>query len=261
VKASANQGKVLRFPNRSERWRTARRAILGIVVVVVALAATAVAFLPVREVRVVGVATLSPDAVIARAGVGGGERILFTKLGPIEDRVRALPAIRSARVERSLPTSIVITVVERVALARLDLRPDVAVDGDGRMFPAPQGMKLPTIIGWSGRVAQGGAVDRLSATVLRAYERFPKAFRERTGKIRLGEELDVDWINGIRVRMGSAQRLEAKAAAALAVLEAAKARGKRLSTIDVRSPNVPVSRQVPPPSPSPSPVPPFAPAV
>lgn len=249
------KGTVVRLPRRGGRWRGALRALLVGLIVAGALAGTAVAVLPVREVRVVGAQRLSPDAVLASAQLSGGERILFTRLDRVEDRVRAMPAIRRADVRRELPGTVVIEVVERVALARLDLRKDIAVDADGRLFALPDTAKLPILVGWSGRVRQGAAIDRLSRTILRAYAAFPSGFRERAAAIRLGEELAIDLRGGTRVRMGSAEALGPKAAAAMAILRSAQARGERLAVIDVRAPTAPVSRTVPPPTPVPSPTP------
>ncbi len=138
------------------RWR--RRALGGVtasaLLVVGWLAAPNVlrrlAMFRVRQIELVGVRNLAPDAVIAalrlgpRASVFGDTRLLA-------DRVRGLAGVAEARVVRRLPASLSVELreVEPAALVpapRGSGRGLVAVDAAGRPLPfdpARSGLDLP----------------------------------------------------------------------------------------------------------------------
>ena len=149
------------------RWR--RRALVGVtgsaLLVLSWLGAPLVlrrlAMFRVRQIELVGVRNLAPDAVIAalrlgpRASVFGDTRLLA-------DRVRGLAGVAEARVVRRSPTvlSVVLREVEPAALVaapRGSGRGLVAVDAAGRPLPfdpARSGLDLPIVAsGDSGVVA------------------------------------------------------------------------------------------------------------
>jgi len=92
-------------------------------------------FFAVRRVEVVGARYLSPDAVV-RALALGDPASVWDDRGVLERRLRAMPGVAEARVERRLPGMLRVTVreVEPVALAE---GPDglVPVGGDGHPLP------------------------------------------------------------------------------------------------------------------------------
>lgn len=124
----------LRLPRRVLLWGA---VVLG--ALVLWLAAPSVlkrlAFFRVRQVEVVGVKNLDPDAVLAalrlapRASVFDDTRLLA-------DRVRSLAGVADARVARRLPASLKVIVreVEPVALVP-GAGGLVAVDAGGRRLP------------------------------------------------------------------------------------------------------------------------------
>jgi POTRA domain, FtsQ-type len=138
------------------RWR--RRALVGVtgsaLLVLCWLGAPIVlrrlAMFRVRQIELVGVRNLAPDAVIAalrlgpRASVFGDTRLLA-------DRVRGLAGVAEARVVRRLPAglSVELREVEPAALVpapRGSGRGLVAVDAAGRPLPfdpARSGLDLP----------------------------------------------------------------------------------------------------------------------
>ena len=138
------------------RWR--RRALVGVtgsaLLVLFWLGAPLVlrrlAMFRVRQIELVGVRSLAPDAVIAalrlgpRASVFGDTRLLA-------DRVRGLAGVAEARVVRRLPAvlSVELREVEPAALVaapRGSGRGLVAVDAAGRPLPfdpARSGLDLP----------------------------------------------------------------------------------------------------------------------
>ncbi|HEX9107907.1 MAG TPA: FtsQ-type POTRA domain-containing protein, partial [Longimicrobiales bacterium] len=114
----------------------------------------------VRRVDVVGTRYLEPHAVLAASGIGRSASV-FDDPAPWRARVLRLPMITDATVERRLPSSLVIRVVEAEPVA-LAATPDlVPVDARGAVLPIPPGsadLDLPVLVvdarvGADGRLA------------------------------------------------------------------------------------------------------------
>ncbi len=73
-------------------------------------------FFVVRQVELEGLRYLSPNRVIAALGLGP-RASLFDPVGPVEGRLESIPGVVSARVERVLPGTLRIAIVERPAIA------------------------------------------------------------------------------------------------------------------------------------------------
>lgn len=229
-----------------------RRLFVSIAIGLLAGVGFAIYALRVEEIRVTGVRTLDPRRVIEVSRLRTGERLLWIRLSVVSRRLEQIPAIRSVTVERSLPQTVVIRVRERTPLARLDRRPDLAVDVQGRVFVPGIDSRLPVLEGWRATVRPGATLDRDSRTVLEAFEMFPYTIRALTTRITVGPPLIVH-LGATEIRFGSLHELVRKARIANSVLVAEK--GKPLEYIDVRAPSVPVSKRKPPPTPPPTPVP------
>jgi cell division protein FtsQ len=90
----------------------------------------------VRATEVSGVKVLTKQQILDAARVTRHQPVAAVDTAAIKARIMKLPRVRSAIVERSLPHSVRITIVERVPAAAL---PDTAggftiVDGDGVAF-------------------------------------------------------------------------------------------------------------------------------
>ncbi len=227
-----------------------RRTLALTVIVLVGSLGAAVYLLRVEQVRVTGVATLSARSVVQASGLRPGDRILIERLTAAERRIERIPAVADAVAERSLPSTVVIHVRERVPLARLDRARDLVVDMEGYVFAAGDRPVQPVLYGWKGRARPGARLDRSSRAVLDAYERFPPRLRDWGRRLRVGGDFTLTLQGGTQVRFGLLRDLDAKARVAEAILRAE--RGQRLAYIDVRSPTVPVSRRRDAPTPSPT---------
>jgi POTRA domain-containing FtsQ-type protein len=128
------------------RWR--RRALLGIVGVALVglgwlaapLALRHMAFFRVRQIELLGVRNLAPDAVIAALRLPD-EASVFMDTRMLADRVRGLPGVADARVARRLPAALRVELKE-VEPAALVAGPRtgrkgglVVVDAAGRPLP------------------------------------------------------------------------------------------------------------------------------
>jgi cell division protein FtsQ len=215
-----------------------RRLFLLVPLTLVIVVGWAVYTLRIDAIKVTGTRILSPEIVKRASGLGLGERILWVRLSPATRRIEALPQVASASVTRSLPHTVVITIRERVPLARLAGKTELATDQSGRMFAADPSVRLPTLAGWKPN-RPTRLVDDVSRFVLYAYARFPRSIRERTATIKVGPPFVLVLTDATEIRFGRLTDLERKARAAEAVLDVE--RGKRLGYVDVRAPSVPVS--------------------
>jgi len=68
----------------------------------------------VRTVKVTGLHVLTSDQVIAAAGIKHGSPLIRLDTAAVQRRVEHLPDVASASVSRSFPSTVTITVVERV---------------------------------------------------------------------------------------------------------------------------------------------------
>lgn len=95
-----------------------------------------VAFFRVRQIELVGVRYLSPDAVITALRLGP-EASVFDETAPLAARVRELRGVADARVERRLPAALQVVVreVEPVAFVAAPGRGLMAVDAAGEPLP------------------------------------------------------------------------------------------------------------------------------
>jgi cell division protein FtsQ len=73
--------------------------------------------LGVRDVKVVGTDLLSPAQVQQAAAVPDDEPLARVDVGGVRSRVRAIPAVERVVVRRSWPSTLVVEVVERTAVA------------------------------------------------------------------------------------------------------------------------------------------------
>jgi cell division protein FtsQ len=93
------------------------------------------AFFRVRRVQIEGVRYLAPSDVVARLAVDTTVSV-WADLEPLARRVEADPLVASATVERRLPGTLVVTVVEKVPVALVPARGGFrAYDRTGAALP------------------------------------------------------------------------------------------------------------------------------
>jgi cell division septal protein FtsQ len=151
------------------------------------------AFFRVRQVQLVGVRNLTPDAVIAALRLGPGASV-FSDTRLLADRVRGLAGVADARVMRRLPAMLTVEVreVEPAALAPgpRGSRGLVVVDAAGRPLPfdpARSGLDLPIVAR-----ADSGVVGVLA--LVQSVD--PALFQTITGARTIGR-------NGVSLEIGS----------------------------------------------------------
>jgi len=108
------------------------------------------------------------QSLIDAVGVSVGESLLAVDIDTARARVAALPWVREASVERRLPDTVVVRIVERRPLALWQNEGAVhVVDADGRVIDGARGREFPELLLVVGPDAPGRAAELL-AVVQRA---------------------------------------------------------------------------------------------
>ncbi len=161
-----------------------------------AIAATAEAGLKVADVAVSGRHRTSRDELLAALDVRRNDPILGFDPRSARERLEALPWIKSARVERSLPDVVRVDVVERrpLALWQVDRRLQV-IDADGQVIRVPdirRFRELPIVVGPDAATHARALLDLLAGEPDLA-KRMTAAVRvaERRWNVRLDDKIEI----------------------------------------------------------------------
>ena len=255
--------------------RSRRRRLLAGAAGVSALAALVwVAFwsplLSVDEIAVVGGEHVKAADVAAVTGLDPSDNLLLVSTGRVASQIEELPWVASAKVDRKLPGTVRVKVVERVARVVLTV-------GEGRWLldarghvlapAAAEEPDLPVLAAASASDLEPGVrvaetEIRAALTALRALA--PGIRREVAAVLApTAERITLSMEDGTQVRFGAAESLAAKNEVLQALLAEVSSEDRSGGYIDIRVPTSPaVSAQpvadpaatpaTPAPSPSPS---------
>jgi cell division protein FtsQ len=212
-------------------------------------------------VRVEGSRVLSPDQVVAAAGVRPGEPYLGIDLVAARRRVAALVWVAQVRVTRSYPAGLRIVVVERTPAATVRAEGRwwlVTADGVVLAAAAARPPDLPYIADvplplgiWPGtRLPAGNPLGNALAVLGGMRADLARQVGGVTARSIDGLELRLR--DGTRVLYGLAAEQPAKDAAVLLVRRQLAKEGRRLERIDVRTPSTPTVVATPQPARPPS---------
>ncbi|ORB27605.1 cell division protein FtsQ/DivIB [Mycolicibacterium parafortuitum] len=119
-------------------------ALLAVVVVGIGLLLYFTPIMSARSIVVVGVGAVTQDEVVAAAAVAPGTPLLQVNTDAVAERVAGIRRVASARVQRQYPSTLRITIVERVPVVLRDYPDGVHLfDKDGVDFataPPPPGI-------------------------------------------------------------------------------------------------------------------------
>jgi cell division protein FtsQ len=195
----------------------------------------------VGRVTVTGASHLPVARVIKESGVKGRNE-LWLDTGAIERVLERDPWISRAVVSRSLPSSVAITIVERVPVAVIPAPAGyTVVSGDATVLGTRRTAgRLPVIRSVTiSSESQGSYTD--PTRVLAALS---TTVRDQVAAVSLDAQGDVamQLRSGTLVRFGPATDVQAKADALSAVLAYAAGQKTRVVSIDVRFPAAPSGR-------------------
>ena len=201
--------------------------------------------LKVKNVVVDGGVHTSAGAIATAAGLSEADNLLFVSPSHVAARAEELPWVKSASVDRLLPNTIRVRVVER-SPAMVVTAGSVRwlVDDTGHVLGSADGARgLPTIAGTdAGEVGPGDRLARPSLmAAVRALVSMPRELEElvEAGFAPTSERITFTLREGTQVRYGAAEQLSDKHAVVLALLERFGPAQGEARYFDVRVPSNP----------------------
>lgn len=233
---------LFRARRRAQRRRASRPLVLVALLTTLVLAAVWVGWqspvLRLQKVSVNGTSRLSADEVLAAAHVRTGGSLLSVPVAQITRRVGALPAVASVHVRREWPHRLLISVVERRAVAAVAAGASVVlVDASGDAFATSAGstdgllsLQVPT--------PAVGSASPAARAALAVWAQLPPAVRRELSSITAPSPDDVSFrlARGATVVWGSPAQGAEKLGALAALLRTPA------SVYDVSTPSVAVTR-------------------
>lgn len=202
--------------------------------------------LHVRSFKVVGAERTEQAAVIdALALADEGKNLLLISPGELTSRLEELPWVARATVERVLPGTVKVRIVEREPAFILAI--DAArwtIDSEGMVLAEGKAERgLPVLTGVEvGHVEPGDVLKTPEAEdALEAYSALPRGVRKRVASILAptSELISFRLTEGPEIRYGAARQMNAKATVLRALLKRLKKEGRAPSYVDVRVPTSP----------------------
>lgn len=200
--------------------------------------------LAVDRVAVVGGRHTTSAQVAEAAGLDRGDNLLLLSTTEVARAAQTLPWVKLAQVDRMLPGTVRVRIVERrpavvlslgVARWTLDARGHVLASGEVADVPVLGGVE-------TGGIRPGIVVDTPEvAHALRAFRRLPSRLHARVVAIVAPtlERISFSLSDGTLIRYGAAERMEAKNEVLSALLERLAQEGRTAAYIDVRVPTSP----------------------
>jgi cell division protein FtsQ len=199
------------------------------------------ALLDVDHIEVSGGSIVTPAEAMAGAGLRSGQPMVSVDAAAAERRLRRLPWVATATVERAFPNTVRIELTERVAVATAT-RPAggwVLLDRSGRVLAEQpdRAAGLPQVNGAGGTPAAGETLDT-ARPALDVVAALPEAIRREIHSVNLDGEAVTLHMGARQIRIGPPTQLAAKVAALGVLLE--RVGGRSVAVLDVRVPQAPV---------------------
>ncbi|WP_372939272.1 cell division protein FtsQ/DivIB [Mycolicibacterium sp.] len=223
-------------PTGRGKVRGLRAVLLTVLLIILGVGVGSILYftpvMSVRAVAVVGTAEVPIEEVTAVAAVPLGTPLLQVNTGEVADRVATIRRVASARVQREYPSTLRITIAERVPVAVMDF-PDGPhlYDRDGVDFAtAPPPPSLPYL-----EVANPGPTDPPTQAALAVLTSLRPEVAGQVGRVAAPSVASITLIltDGREVVWGTHERTEEKAEKLAALLT------QPGHTYDVSSPDLP----------------------
>jgi cell division protein FtsQ len=229
----------------NDRRPVPRAVTATVAVLAVVLSAGVVltsAIFDIQRIDVRGNRRLSDAEVVRLSGVETGTNLLLLPLADIRRSLLRSAWIDSADATRSLPSTLVLRVSERTAVAWVRGPGGyLALAGDGivveRGTGAPEGLVSLGTARSSLRV--GGRMDGLEPQLRVAASLSPSLRRNVEEAKAVGDEIELSLAGGATVLYGTVDSLRAKNAALASMLRYARRNQIEVDYLDVRSPGAP----------------------
>jgi cell division protein FtsQ len=229
------------------RRRLQRLADVGAVVLVAAGFAVALRspLLDVDRIVVTGAARTGGDAVLGELGIGRGDPLMDLDLAGAGARVAELPWVQEVSLHRRVDGVVEVAVIERTPVAVVpSAAGDLLVDASGRVLgpPASGGADLgplPSVVGLAADLRPGDHLPSAAAGALQAAGALGAAAPGAVTELRADpDDLRATLATGGEVRLGTAERIDAKVRSLATMLEQVDL--ACLDELDLRLPGSPV---------------------
>jgi cell division protein FtsQ len=236
------------MPEEAPEGSVGRRRVIALLLLVPIAAATAawaITYTPLfeaRHIRVEGAVSLRPDAVRSMAGIEPSTNVFHLQTEAVAASLLSDPWIASASVQRDLPDTIVVSIVEREPVGMIDATGEPSIlASDGTILPASTATTsavdaLPKVQAALGTPDE--AQRTAAAALLGALD---PVVAHRVSELSVGQDLGTSLTlrDGVTVDAGTPGDEAQKAVALRAVLRWAASGGHHLSSIDVSAPGAP----------------------
>ena len=199
----------------------------------------------IRTVRFEGLARATADELLALSPVKPGDHLLSADVDAMQHALERHPWVRQVEVRRRWPPRLDVKVIERTAVALVDLAGLYLVDGEANVFKraaAGDGLDLPLVtgIGRNDYVQRRAAVEPLLSGALALARIWREAGLDAAAEL---SEIHVDpgdgttiyvGEEGTQVRLGSGD-LPAKLVRLRDVLSALRAEGKKAEVLHLEN--------------------------
>jgi cell division protein FtsQ len=208
--------------------------------------------LSVRDVKLAGAALTAAEQVAAAAGLGPDDNLLLLSADEVVAATRTLPWVADAEVERRLPGTVKVKVVERKPALAVSLgAARWTIDARGHVLAAGQSEPGLPVIGdvEVGTIKPGVKLDTpVVRDVLATWRSLPRSLAADVEAIFAPtlERISFTLVDGTQIRYGAAERLDAKNEVLRALRKRLAEEGRTTTYIDVRVPTSPAIGPPPP---------------
>ncbi len=211
-----------------------------------------------REIDIAGLVTIPRDRLLRETGISPGRNLMALDLAAIRRRLQEIPNVAEATVRREMPDRLLISVRERLPVARIGTENGALLAGDGMvldpdLWRRPGGgdrvfRMLPVIAGVPGGPFRPG--ERVPGEwVGPALEVLRYLQRERLGDIVRVECIDLAARHGLTLYLSGGETVlmepegvDLQLRRLEVILDGSWNRGRRVATVDLTSGrNVPVT--------------------
>ncbi|MDP3051759.1 MAG: cell division protein FtsQ/DivIB [Eubacteriales bacterium] len=191
-------------------------------------------FFEVKTIEVYGNSLLPVDEIVSVAGLVAGTNIFQVHLGEAGERLQTLPLVKSTHLERRFPSTLVVTIEERIPLVLVNIEGafwDVDEDGVVLRGQTASTEGLPVVTG-----AKPGSPEIDKALGVAAS--LPGDLKQQLSEINVSEgyRITLYTVDGILVQLGQAGRLELQGMILAEVLDTVRKSGKTVEYIDLAEP-------------------------
>jgi cell division protein FtsQ len=232
---------------RQRKWNVTESVIFFILVLATLFILLRSSVFEVRNVLVQGNLYLGEEKIQTVADIERGVNIFAVKTAAAAANLEQVPMIKEAKVARSLPSSIVITVVERVPMGLVPTKNGfIEVDEEGvYLTGAAAGTPgLPVITGVQVDVSEPGQAlgsERLTSA-LAVIKGLPAGSADNLSEIHVGDDgqITIYTTEGYQCRFGLPQEIKEKGIIFQQILLELRKQGAKIHYIDLSYTGQPV---------------------